>query len=438
MEENKKEILYIPVEDILPNRFQPRLAFDEKELNELANSIIKYGVVQPIVVRSIGEKYEIIAGERRYKASVIAGIKKIPAVLMQTDDNTSAEIALLENLQRKNLTPIEEAKSYKKLIDKGFTQDDIANKLGVSQSAIANKLRLLKLPEEVHNALLYNQISERHARSLLVLDNSDLQKSLLKRIIAEKLTVKQTEDEINVMMNANKVESSEIPDDIQKFLRPDASLNEVRNTNTIQPSEKKEEEIEVVDFNVPEVIDINDDDNDNLKEDPLPKNNVVEYSDETPLINPFQKDFVSSENNNTLIDSQPQTTEINIPSSPFSEAGQAVGENIENDIPQKTIKEQLGDVNYETSEPSLEDLNVSQEYNKIERIDNDEDTIEENEELASIDSEFLDEYGEIDLPKLINKIRDFANNLGSASRLVDVSEIDLPDKYQITIEIEKK
>src|SRR5574344_2043027 len=106
MEDNK--VVYVPVGDILPNRFQPRLAFDEKELNELATSIVKYGVIQPIVLRKIGEKYEIIAGERRYKASILAGLKSIPSIIMNTDDNTSAEIALLENIQRKNLTVIEE------------------------------------------------------------------------------------------------------------------------------------------------------------------------------------------------------------------------------------------------------------------------------------------------------------------------------------------
>src|SRR5574344_103558 len=134
MNENKDKIIYVPVEDILPNRFQPRLAFDEKDLNELANSITKYGVIQPIVLRNIGDKYEIIAGERRYKASLLAGLKSIPAILNNADDNTSAEIALLENLQRKNLTPIEEAQSFKKLLDRGFTQEDIANKIGISQS----------------------------------------------------------------------------------------------------------------------------------------------------------------------------------------------------------------------------------------------------------------------------------------------------------------
>ena len=204
MEENNKEIVLIPLEDIIPNRFQPRLAFDENELNELANSIKKYGIIQPIVVRKIGEKYEIIAGERRYKASSLAGIKKIPAIINNTDDNTSAEIALLENLQRKNLTVIEEAKSFKKLMDRGFKQETIASKLGISQSSIANKIRLLSLPKSVQNSLLYNKISERHARCLLTLDNEEDQRNMLNRIINERLTVKQTEDEVNKILNRNK------------------------------------------------------------------------------------------------------------------------------------------------------------------------------------------------------------------------------------------
>ena len=114
MEENNQDkIYYINVDDILPNRFQPRIHFDEKELNELASSILKYGIIQPIVLRKINDKYEIIAGERRYKAACLAGLKTIPAIINNTDDNTSAEIALLENLQRKNLTVIAEAQSYK-------------------------------------------------------------------------------------------------------------------------------------------------------------------------------------------------------------------------------------------------------------------------------------------------------------------------------------
>ena len=229
--EEKDRIVNIPVEDILPNRFQPRLAFDEKELNELSNSILKYGIIQPIVLRKMGEKYEIIAGERRYKATVLAGLKTIPAIINNTDDNTSAEIALLENLQRKNLSVIEEAQSFKKLMDKGFTQDEIAIKLGVSQSSIANKIRLLNLPRKVQDALLYNKISERHARSLLTLNNSELQLDLLEKIINDRLTVKQTEDEISKMLNKSE-EIDDIPEEIKKYIIPE---NEVTEENVKTP-----------------------------------------------------------------------------------------------------------------------------------------------------------------------------------------------------------
>ena len=189
---NTEQVQQIFVEDIIPNRFQPRLTFDEKALKELSDSIKVHGVIQPLVLRKVGNKYEIIAGERRYKASCMAGLKQVPAIVREMTDNESAEIALIENVQRKNLTSIEEAKSYRNLLDRGYlTQEELANKLGVSQSTIANKLRLLNLCEEVQNALLNEQISERHARSLLAIDNPDEQKRLLDRIIKERLTVRQ-------------------------------------------------------------------------------------------------------------------------------------------------------------------------------------------------------------------------------------------------------
>lgn len=298
MEENNSEkIYYIPVEDILPNRFQPRLAFDEKELNNLANSIIKYGVIQPIVLRKISDKYEIIAGERRYKAACLAGLKKIPAIINNTDDNTSAEIALLENLQRKNLTVIEEAQSYKKLIDKGFTQEDIANKLSVSQSSIANKLRLLNLPKEVRDALLYNKISERHARTLLSLDSEDLQKSLLERIINERLTVKQTEDEVSMLLMKKNFakDNVEIPEEIKRFLNPVSETPVVDNNPIIENKPVVENKDvnpnvpatgidEVLNFDIPKVISIASEENNNVNNQSLFKE-TISYDES---ISPFQ------------------------------------------------------------------------------------------------------------------------------------------------------
>ena len=188
-----KELL---LEDILPNRFQPRVKFSESEVLALAESIKNHGVIHPILVRPIGDKYEIIAGERRYKASEMAGKKTIPAIIKQLDDKQSAELALIENVQRKDLTPIEEAQSYRKVLDMGYlTQEQLAQKLGKKQSTIANKLRLLNLDEDVQNALLYEKISERHARSLLKLSRAD-QKKMLKE---QQQEIKDLKSELDIL-----------------------------------------------------------------------------------------------------------------------------------------------------------------------------------------------------------------------------------------------
>ena len=199
---NEKKVVELNLDDVLPNRFQPRIKFDEESINELAMSIKKYGVIQPIVVRQIGDKYEIIAGERRYKASRIAGKQTIPAIIYELSDKDSVEIALLENVQREDLTPIEKAISYKKILDMGYiNQEDLAQKIGKSQSAIANTLRLLNLAEEVQEALLETKISERHARSLLKVKDEKQQVTMLNRIINERLTVRKTDEEIEKMLN---------------------------------------------------------------------------------------------------------------------------------------------------------------------------------------------------------------------------------------------
>lgn len=198
----EKEIFNIYIEDIIPNRFQPRLVFDDAALNELADSIKKHGIIQPLVVRKVEDKYEIIAGERRYKAAQIAGLQRVPVVVMNLDDKESAEVAVIENTQREDLSALEEAESYKKLLDKGYlTQDQLASRMGKSQPAIANKLRLLSLDEEVKDALLNGKISERHARSLLSLKNSFQQKEVLNKIIDSRLTVKQTDELIKTFVN---------------------------------------------------------------------------------------------------------------------------------------------------------------------------------------------------------------------------------------------
>lgn len=198
MNGREKKIIDVALDDIIPNRFQPRLSFDEQGLNELAESIRQHGIIQPLVLRKIGDKYEIIAGERRYKASYIAGLTTVPAVIIDLNDNESAEVAIVENIQRRDLSPIEEAKSYKKLLDRGYlTQDQLAGRMGKAQATISNKLRLLNLDEEVQDALLNNKISERHARSLLRLEDKYMQRKVLEEILEKRLNVRDTESLIS-------------------------------------------------------------------------------------------------------------------------------------------------------------------------------------------------------------------------------------------------
>lgn len=197
MSDNLSKVVEIDVNDILPNRFQPRIQFNETEILELSDSIKEHGVLQPLLVRKVGDKYEIIAGERRYKAAVLAGKETVPCIIKNLNDKECAEIALTENLQRKNLNAIEEALSYQRIMDMGYiTQTALASKLGKSQSAIANKIRLLELSDKAQEALLENKISERHARSLLRLKSNTQQNEMLDKIIKERLTVRKTDEAI--------------------------------------------------------------------------------------------------------------------------------------------------------------------------------------------------------------------------------------------------
>ncbi|MCR4430281.1 MAG: nucleoid occlusion protein [Tepidanaerobacteraceae bacterium] len=189
-------IIKIPVEEIKPNPYQPRKEFDEESLNDLTNSIKSYGVLQPIVVRKSGKgSYELIAGERRWRACKRAGIKEIPAIIKDAGDSETAIMALIENLQRENLNFLEEAEGYQQLMqDYGLTQEQLAMKLGKSQSTIANKIRILKMSPEIIKIISREKLSERHARALLKLPDENLQKQALKQIVEKGMNVRQTED----------------------------------------------------------------------------------------------------------------------------------------------------------------------------------------------------------------------------------------------------
>lgn len=194
-------ILDLPVAEIQPNPFQPRVYFDPAQLEELANSIRQYGVLQPVIVRLVDEKYQLVSGERRFRASMLAGRETIPALLRQLGDREVAEMALIENLQREDLNYFEEAEGYARLIQEfQITQEEVARKMGKSQPTVANKLRLLHISERVRREISVDVITERHVRSLLKLKNEEQQLEVLNRIYKNNLNVRQTDELIENML----------------------------------------------------------------------------------------------------------------------------------------------------------------------------------------------------------------------------------------------
>jgi len=189
------QVLYVPLSKIVPNPYQPRKEFESEALSELADSIRQYGVLQPLLVApGPDNNYILIAGERRLRASTMAGMGSVPVIVSEYTTQQIAEIALIENLQRKDLHYLEEAEGYEKLVNTfHLTQESMAGRVGKKQSTIANKLRLLKLSPSVRNTLHESDLTERHARALLKLENEETQKTVLKKIIKDHLNVKQTE-----------------------------------------------------------------------------------------------------------------------------------------------------------------------------------------------------------------------------------------------------
>ena len=202
-------VVNLPIDSIRPNPYQPRKHFDAISLNELSASIEEFGVIQPISVRRVEDGYEIIAGERRFRAAENIGLKEIPAIIMNADEHKSALMALLENLQREDLCFFEIAEGYQKLIrEQGMTQDDLARKLGKSQSTIANKLRLLRLSPRVKKIIRDFSLTERHARALLNIPDEELQLTAVKAICRQRLNVQQSEELVRRLISEEKKQTA--------------------------------------------------------------------------------------------------------------------------------------------------------------------------------------------------------------------------------------
>ena len=432
--ENKDEVVQLYLDDIIPNRFQPREVFDEKALKELAVSIKEHGVIQPIIVRSVANgKYEIIAGERRYKASALAGLTKIPAIIRDLDDKESSKVALLENLQRKNLNPIEEARTYQKILELDqMTQDELAKTMGKSQSAVANKLRLLSLPIEIQDALLQEKISERHARTLLSINDSTKQQELLNKIINERMTVRELEEEIKKLnpteikdvmpMNTQSMEipNSKITASTTDFLNksplsPTNDLpNDMSNYGKITVSPPTE------DKNAPQYInygEISDDDEEDTVNYLNPTENSVQNIDINELkSNTNDINNPIEEKNQTSLDSLLNLPNINIEKNEEPEQKEFKFITPAEEIV-KTDSKQI---------PNIED------YFKT------PDIIPTNNFNNNIEQSFVDNTVTIkDKQSAIEAIRKTVHNIENNNIKIEIDEMDFDKSYQIIIKIEK-
>lgn len=389
---NTETVEQIFVEDIIPNRFQPRSTFNDKDLRNLSDSIKNYGIIQPLILRKIGNKYEIIAGERRYKAACIAGLKTVPAIVRNLTDDESAEIALIENLQRKNLTSIEEAQSYQYLLNRGYvTEEKLANTLGIDKSTIDNKLKLLQLSEVVQNALLNNRISEGHARSLLRLTNTAEQQNMLNRTINERLTVKQLDNEINKVLNIDS--NDHLLDETEGMDTMNTNQDNIKTDNTTV-----------------------DDTTSSLTNNEKPKTNIFGF--QIP-----SESELESEAPNLDTETKGEEPMEQIGFNPF-----AFSVNDNNNQTEETT---------DTSSNNSNESTDSEDLEKFEMFDIFGDSVNPNEQ-ADTDKETEETPKSFNLGDEINKVRELISIIKTDGFKVEMEEYDLEDVYQINIRIQKQ
>lgn len=244
-----QNVVELKITEIEPNKNQPRRKFDEEKLAALAESVSEYGVLQPIVVKKLDTGfYQIIAGERRWRAARMAKLKKIPVVIKEFDERESMEIALIENLQREDLNPIEEAEGYKELMDNfQLTQEQLSQKLGKSRPAIANSLRLLSLPKEIRQYLIEGKLSSGHARALLSAETQEVQLAAAKKVIEEEMSVRQTEAYISQLQKTPSVKKkNHQEEEIKRYLISlESNLSSVFGTKVKIHNNKNRGKIEI-------------------------------------------------------------------------------------------------------------------------------------------------------------------------------------------------
>ncbi len=476
MDNKENEVVYLHLDDIIPNRFQPRQVFDEKALKELAVSIKEHGVIQPIIVRNIGNKYEIIAGERRYKASAMAGLTTIPAIIRNLDDKESSKVALLENLQRKNLNPIEEAKTYQKILELDqMTQEELAKTMGKSQSAVANKLRLLSLTDEVQDALLKDQISERHARALLNAKDPETQKQLLKEVIDKKMTVRELEEKINPKEEITKSDIDALlnPSPVSATMPQTNSLNVQTNSNNTNPNNDFNTSVGIdystppkfIDYDVPNI-------NDNLESTANKSIDINAIKDNAKDIN--LNEPVDSNKSNPVNDffNVPKVEEKNDESAKDFKFFTPIEEETKEEKPKQDSSVSMFDAPAPTNAPFINDnpFNLGSETKDLKDststsmdtllagVNNNDNKPKDQPTVPSINTfnnpfannpifsdnvKASEEQQKANKPKYtlnesINLVRETLKKIEESGFKVDSEEMDLVNNYQITIKISKE
>ena len=468
--------------DILPNRFQPRKYFDEEEILQLSESIKEHGLINPIIVRKLGDKYEIVAGERRYKANILAGNDSIPAIIMDINDKESSEIAVVENVQRKDLNAIEEAISYKRILDIGYmTQEQLAQKMGKSQSAIANKIRLLKLSDDVQDALMRKEISERHARSLLKLNSQKNQNEMLKRIINERLTVRKLDEEIDKMNNNFEQNFNVLNNNVVTPIQPtpissDNNINDLSNGEVTMPNlgstnEQIKPNIQAqnIESVMPTAPVLN-----NINTTPIQENlNSVVNSVEAPKEDlPWLNDPLFAQTNNNVnsenkTNVEPQTQQvpvepinIGITTTPIQENVTPIVNSVEapkedfpwlNDPLFADANKNQSNVPLNTSPIIDNTLNSQQDNGLNNSIMNMQNTNEQKFETVKepiITTDYNNQYDpimpnvnpepKIDFRTIINLIRECSNKIEKFGYKIETEEYNLDTLYQVVFKIEKK
>ena len=449
--DTKQIIEMISIENIIPNRFQPRLTFDEDGLNELSASIKEHGIIQPLVLRKLGDKYEIIAGERRYKAATMAGFTEVPAIISNLNDNESAEVALIENVQRKNLTSIEEAKSYKKILDKNYiSQEDLAKRLGISQSTIANKLRLLNLTNEVQEALLNEKISERHARSLLQIENQEEQVKMLNRVITERLTVRKLDlaikemvpDVFNTSVNKTEVFDDNVNLDAlnieENKQEENLKTDETQDVNQAIPVNIFNQTPEVTqDENKPSELEIFDEITDEQE-------TVDEQKEVAPIVQSEEpKEEIDQINESEETESEIKEPEVEKEkTSPLEIDVEAIKENAEDIIPKesKNIFDNISKNVYNSLEDEAANLSLDGSKEVEEEIDEKELDVPDFTPSAPIIIKKEEDEERIkpnNLPTAIQAFHKLEEDIKKVGYKITSEEFDFEDLYQIIIKIEK-